>query len=357
MLSAYNHVIDTDADTNDGNTLVFAEMLGSELFFFDADSLGEVPPAEDLSFLRELPRIFRYPLQFPNYDVTDSTSYTGIDIGDVITGINLSDAIAFEGDRVGMELSMAQQLGDFDGDGNVDTLLQGPDYAFLVVGPVDTGLQQVSIFADYLFDLESLGRPAERMGDLNADGLTDLVFFKNDDNNNTVITIIYGGQVYPRTITAGDLDPEYSRTISLTPGELDTDDGNALPQVMTARWSGHYNAQTERYFDDLAVVSPIANSVNSYGYIFAGDIIRDFGGFNAISSASALADLRLFTTEVSSGNIDVPFPNRSFFLNTNQENFAANITSASGTANDATTSEVSRTSAIDLESAAFNPSK
>jgi ELWxxDGT repeat protein len=356
MLSAFNHVADTDDNTNDGNTLVVAEMLGSELSYFDADDLGEAPEPEDLSFLRELPKVFRFPLAFPNYDVTDSTSYTGIDIGDIVTGINLSDAIAFEGDRVGMELSMAQQLGDFDGDGHADTLLQGPDYAFLLLGAVQTlGLQQASVFADYLFDLDTLGRPAERMGDLNADGLTDLVFFRHDDStNSTIITIIFGGQVYPRTISAGDLAPDYSRVITLSQGELNTANGGVDAQVMAARWSGHYNAQDELYFDDLVVISPVANAVNSYGYVFAGDVIRDFGGNNAMDSSSALADLRLFTTEVSSGNIDAAFPTRNFYLNTNKETFAPKSTTATGTAGDATTSTQEETSNIDLAAATYN---
>jgi hypothetical protein len=82
------------------------------------------------------------------------------------------------------------------------------------------GLQQAAIFADHQFDLVSLGRPAGRMGDLNADGLTDLVFYRYDAvSNSTVITILYGGRVYPRFITADSLEAAYSREIVLNDAE------------------------------------------------------------------------------------------------------------------------------------------
>ena len=55
-----------------------------------------------------------------------------------MTGIELSDAIAFEGSLANMKLSRSMQLGDFDGDGHADTLISGPEYAFLLNGPVGT---------------------------------------------------------------------------------------------------------------------------------------------------------------------------------------------------------------------------
>jgi hypothetical protein len=44
-----------------------------------------------------------------------------------VTDIELNDAIAFEGDIANMNLSRAQQLGDFDGDGFADVLISGPE--------------------------------------------------------------------------------------------------------------------------------------------------------------------------------------------------------------------------------------
>ena len=324
----------------EGATLVLAEILGDRIHFFDAGSLVNPPEPVNLDFLRPLPRPFVYPLAFPDFSGTDSTAYTGIDVGDSVTGVDLSDAIAFEGDLADMNLSRAQQIGDFDGDGNADILMSGPEYAFFFNGPVDTiGLQQAAIFADYQFDLQSLGRPADRMGDLTGNGLTDLVFYRFDeDSKSTIITIIFGGQVHARLITADSLNPEFSRRIVLTEDELRAFDaeGEALDiQVMAARWSGHFNAQSGYFFDDLVVVSPLPNPSNSYGYVFAGDIIRDRGAALPMDSAHALVRLDLFTMTVNSGLLDAVIPERPTYLNDTLLSTDPLLYGAVGTAGDA----------------------
>ena len=54
-----------------------------------------------------MPKIFRYTLAFPDFSGTDSTAYSGIDIGDVLAEINLNDAVAVEGDEANQQLSGA----------------------------------------------------------------------------------------------------------------------------------------------------------------------------------------------------------------------------------------------------------
>jgi len=202
---------------------------------------------------------------------------------------------------------------------------------------ITSGLQQAAIFADHQFDLVSLGKPGERMGDFNADGLTDLIFHRYDSTlEATIITIIFGGEVLPRLITADSLDPVYSRQIVLTDAELrnfsdeDARTGALEIQVMAARWSGHYNAQAGHYYDDLLVVSPLPNSINDYGYIFAGDVIRSQAIGVPLASADALVNLNLFTTTVSSGPIETPFPQRDLYGNETRM-FMPVYTTGSGT--------------------------
>ncbi|MGI0501370.1 proprotein convertase P-domain-containing protein, partial [Limnospira platensis] len=352
MFGAYHYEVGVFGEEGyaKGTALVLAELLGNRLHYYKGDSYSAAPEAPDLSFLREFPRPFQFPLAFPNLSGDDSTAYTGIDIGDPVTGIELSDAIAFEGNIANMNLSRAMQLGDFDGDGNADVLLLGPNHAFLVNGPmVTSGLQQAAIFADHQFDLVSLGRPAERMGDINANGLTDLIFYRYDaDLRATVITIIFGGEVLPRLITAESLDPTYSRQIILSDAELrmftdvDARTGKLDIQVMAARWSGHYNAQSDRYYDDLIVISPLPNAVNDYGYIFAGDVIRSQAIGVPLESADALVNLNLFTTTVSSGPIEAPFPLRDSYGNETRMVMPSYTTgSSTGTVADATSTDSS----------------
>ena len=162
-------------DYASGARLLLGEILGDELFLFDATSYDDPSAVVDTSFADPLSRPFVYTLAFPDFSGDDSTAYEGIDFGDAVTGVDISDSIAFEGDVRGMQLSRAQQLGDFDGDGFADTLISGPEYAFFLNGPfdIDGGLLQAAISADYQFDLTSLGRPSDTMGDLNGDGFTD----------------------------------------------------------------------------------------------------------------------------------------------------------------------------------------
>ena len=218
---------------------------------------------------------------------------------------------------------LAQQLGDFDGDGAADFLLSGPQQAFLFLGPLDTtGLNQAGVLADYEFDVTSLGQPAQRMGDIDADGKTDLLFHRYDaGTNSTIITVIFGGRVMPRQITANTLDPIFSRQIVLSNDELNTNEGSLAIQVMAARWSGHKDLQSGRFYDDVVVASPVANSVNVYGYIFAGDVIQKLNGIAPVSSGDALVELQLFSTTASTGEINSVFPVRNTFANNTVQSF------------------------------------
>ena len=95
--------------------------------------------------------------------------------------------------------------------------------------------------------------------------------------------------------------------------ELSGDGGVLDVEVMAARWSGHYDAQAGHFYDDLFVVSPLANSVKDYGYVFAGDVIRGRAIGVPLSSADALLNLNLFTSTVSTGLIEAPLPTREVY--------------------------------------------
>ena len=64
------------------------------------------------------------------------------------------------------------------------------------------GVTSIAEEADVLIAAD-VGRAASRMGDINGDGYTDLVFFRRaDDNSQTVITAIMGG---PRDVSLIDI--------------------------------------------------------------------------------------------------------------------------------------------------------
>jgi hypothetical protein len=77
-------------------------------------------------------------------------------------------------------------IGDVNADG-VDDLL-------VLLGPVDPdGLSRVDTEAAVIIDTISLGKPADRLGDIDGDGMTDLVFKRIDGDTLTVTMVLSDG--------------------------------------------------------------------------------------------------------------------------------------------------------------------
>jgi len=303
-----------NGDTDEGasgpaDDLAVAENLGTHVHL----SLGKVlepytapaQPDED----KPLPDIYVFELAKPSLSGADTTAHSGLDLeADYVAGLDMNDAFALEGSAIGEELSKAQNIGDFDGDGQDDVILSGPTQSYIFLGPVTlSGLSQVTTAADFIIDAASLGRPVDRMGDLDADGNADLAFIRHDDDGGkTIITAILGGRVMPRNIDLDSLEPLYARTIELG-DTLFNNQGET--SAMIANWSGHVDVQTGRPFHDLVALSTLPGATNSYGYIFSGDAIK--GKTTPIGTGDALVDLKLFTTtvDVAANRVPVRAPN------------------------------------------------
>ena len=299
--------VDHDGDAGTPEIAVYdlavAETLGTRVHLSFGKALSAYTAPEASESDKPLRKIFVYELATPNMTGSDSTAHTGIDPSDTVTDFNMHDSFALEGSAIGQELSAAQVIGDFDGDGNDDFLVSGPVYSYIFLGPMDvTGLSDVSVAADFIIDAASLGRPADRMGDVDADGKTDLAFVLHDDGGEkTVVTVILGGRVMPRIIDAASLEELYTRRVELEDTLLN---GDGEVTVMIGNWSGHVDAQTGRPYYDLVVVSSLPGETNSYGYVFAGDTIK--ARTTPMGSGDALVDLKLFTTTVDVATARVP---------------------------------------------------
>ena len=130
-----------------------------------------------------------------------------------VPGINLStdsdprlrDAFALEGVAEQEALANAVRVPDFNGDRNDELLVSGDAGSYLLFGPVQVSeVGDVVEEADVLIDAE-VGRAASRMGDINGDGLADLVFVRpGNTTSQSVLTIIFGGLAeveLPRHVT------------------------------------------------------------------------------------------------------------------------------------------------------------
>ncbi|MFC1858044.1 proprotein convertase P-domain-containing protein [Thermodesulfobacteriota bacterium] len=300
-----------DATPTDINDLVLAENLGTKIHIYygvDSNIVSQLvdyeAPDDGADEDKPLAKVYVYELATPYLGTGSTAGHSGVDISDTVVSKSLHDAFALEGNATDEGLAYAQTIGDFDGDGIDDILVSGTEQSYIFLGPVDiNGLNLVSTSADFIIDVDTLGSPARRMGDIDADGRSDLAFIRHDDaRNKTVITVILGGRVLPRDIELAALDPLYVRTIEL-------DDSTFIPDnvtVMIMSWSGHVDIQTGRFYHDLVAVSSLPGSANSYGYIFSGDTIKARTGSTPIGPGDALVDLELFTSTVSSGDQNLP---------------------------------------------------
>ena len=149
------------------------------------------------------PEAYRYDLATPFLVQAIASVINGINLV-AANEQNLADAFSLEGANAAEGLSRVQQIGDFDGDGAPDFMISGNRNAYVFLGPLEVdGLHEALDRADFIFDRASLGRPAERVGDLNGDGYSDLAFLQPGASSE--IIVIFGKQVLPRFVSANNI--------------------------------------------------------------------------------------------------------------------------------------------------------
>lgn len=289
-------------------------MLGSTLRVFNGltlvpffDPAGQVAP--------QMERLYRFDLTTPSLTPPSAANYQGIDISNS-TGANkspqINEAFVVEGVDGNEQLANALNIGDFNGDGRDDFMVYGRTKAYVFFGPFTAlGLELVTSKADHIIDLTTFGKPADRAGDVNADGFADLAFSSYSAATlTTTVTIFSGGTFHllPRTLgSVASLDARYTRQIALSGTEIN----GATAKVILLNYLGRVNPANGRSYSDVAVVSETANGANIYGYIFSGRDLPAYGtAVSSIGSAHAakVVDLQLFTTVVSTGTINQPVP-------------------------------------------------
>ena len=117
--------------------------------------------------------------------------------------IDLADAYWLEGTAPQESLSQALSPGDINGDGLIDLLLFGESRGYVLLGPVNLSEQaSIAEHAAFTVDFSLLGKPAERMGDVDGDGIDDLVFIKPSVNaagqysGTHTVNIIHGRVIF-----------------------------------------------------------------------------------------------------------------------------------------------------------------
>ncbi|MEL6108264.1 MAG: LamG-like jellyroll fold domain-containing protein, partial [Planctomycetota bacterium] len=135
--------------------------------------------------------------------------------------IGFVDEVAFglEG-SANQRIGSLESYGDINADGFEDFLARGATKSYVLLGPVElTDLEDIETYAEVIIDHATLGRPAEGVGDINADGIQDFAFLTSDEDQ-LIARVVYGDQSIQSGYWDGTYwaqqDPEDTRRIELS---------------------------------------------------------------------------------------------------------------------------------------------
>ncbi|MFC1859343.1 LamG-like jellyroll fold domain-containing protein, partial [Thermodesulfobacteriota bacterium] len=259
--------------------LALTEGLGGEIHVYAGGAIAPVDRSVEQVEAKVTPKHFNFDLATPFLVTIITTVLPGVDIMGS-SAPDLTDSFSLEGTSAYEHLTETLAIGDFDGDGQEDFLFHGDGDSYIYLGPLDINSAfDVEQRADFIIDSATFGRPAERMGDIDGDGISDLVFVAikdadSDSTDETVVYVIFGGRILPRNIdSVSDIEDQYLRTIVIENTDLVQDSITA--QVLN--WNGDRNAapNTGGFMEDILIISRAANSTGTYGHIFSGETIQD----------------------------------------------------------------------------------
>ena len=262
--------------------LALADAFGGQVNVLLGRSLG-VPSGPAAGAQRE---DYRFDLATP-VAAALASGPAGVSLSGGSAPVAMDQAFGLEGTLSHEMLSRAQDMGDFNGDGVNDLLVWGQGDCYVLLGPVNLAERlDASSRAAMIVDASALGTPAERMGDINGDGISDLVFSRYDAAGGKYVVSVLYGRVDPpaRLLTVpGPSDPLYLsfRTFDLPTGAA----GMKL-------WVMRFN--DDACGDLLAAWPGPVGGGGEVAWIYSGEKIRDAqivppGSFDPGNSASQLA--------------------------------------------------------------------
>ncbi|MBT8447542.1 MAG: hypothetical protein KJO38_10350, partial [Gammaproteobacteria bacterium] len=242
-------------------SILVAEPLGSRaLVYFGAkpaDVTGSGPGGGSSNATGTL---FTYEAATPL--PPGAAPFTGISLLDPAPLVD--DALALEGAAADEGLNTIIDLGDISGDGVDDLMLVGEGIGYVLFGPADlVGIENVADAAEFIVNLDDLGTPAERVGDIDGDGLNDLMFI-----DGLQITVLVDQPTWPRTLDAASLAALTSTAGSSYTILLNSFDDTGV-SLQALNWDG------DEFGDILVTGAPYPGGFGTFGYIFDGKTIVD----------------------------------------------------------------------------------
>ena len=301
-----------DVDRDGHADLLVADQLGSLVRLFRGQAPMPAQPGNGGAGSgavenREQSEIFTFDLAPPTVPAADLLGRPGLTLRDVDAGAvssQIRDAFALEGGTVieggkpvGEALARARVVGDINGDGLDDLLVEGASTAYFLLGPVELeGLTAIAPHAEIVVDTASLGRVADRLGDIDGDGITDLVFHRIVGSNLVVTAVLSGAE-------SGPID----ETHELLPRELNASwvASSAASRVRTFTLTGTFNADATSVsvleFDGQA-----NDDLLVFGQFGANIVGRLFRATSVVQGSLTMA--REFTSSQPASALEVAIP-------------------------------------------------
>ncbi len=267
--------------TEDNDSLLVADPLGSQAWLWFGREPVDVP--SDNNGDSGASRLDIQPFRFrPGTPLPTSTDdpRLGIDVLDATTDLttDLDEAFAYEGSDSGEGLSGVVGLGDISGDGASDFMLVGESRAYVLFGPVDlTAVENVSEAAEFVVNLDELGRPAERVGDFDGDGFSDLLFVRTDPHQHTaIITVVAGRPDWPRLLDLTSLE-------ALNEAAGDNESGRHIHTVQVVSTAFAADAEVHALdwngddVQDVILVAARPANDGTVAWLFSGQDVTDPG--------------------------------------------------------------------------------
>ena len=204
-IGSVDHVGDVNGDGN--IDLAIADHFSGRSHIFFGQDLEVTGAAETVPVFSESELSDRFTFELATPSIADlALAPEGLDlsaiqssdplVGQTTRFTEIDNAFSLEGQANGEGIGVTRVIGDLNGDGLSDLLVSGNEAHYVILGPVDLdGLHRVTERADIIIParidfigddrLEQL-RPADRMGDIDGDGLTDLLFFFTHESSTSV---------------------------------------------------------------------------------------------------------------------------------------------------------------------------